>query len=72
MITYRICSKGYVATGTEGRRTPDHFHGVSKGNDFREACINFSKDNPNFNKYFDKERLTYWGCPLYDGTEPYN
>lgn len=61
--TYSIWSEGYRANGDCGSAT---FHGESKGNSFREACINFSKSNKEFLEYFDESDLTYWGCKLFD------
>ena len=63
MSTYEIWSEGYADNG--GSRGAIHF-GSAVGKDFKDACRNYAKENPEFNKYFDEERMTWWGCKLYD------
>lgn len=81
MKKWQIWSEGIGAmTGTEGRTTPAHFHGVGSGVTFKDACDNYFKENPSiayhrqdgtlvYKDYYDPERLTYWGCKLYDNEE---
>ncbi|MGV6935849.1 hypothetical protein ACWA2B_10080 [Paenibacillus sp. CMM36] len=61
--SYDIWSEGFVVTGGSGTA---HFHGSSTGKDFKEACDRFAQANPEFKKYYSSERLTYWGCRLFD------
>ncbi len=62
MRTFEIWSEGYRCNGDRGEAT---LHGLSKGNDFKEACITFAKKRPGFNTYFNQESMTYWGCGLF-------
>ncbi|MHB0943408.1 hypothetical protein ACYCSU_17300 [Paenibacillus sp. ALE1] len=63
MKSYDIWSEGFVVTGGSGTA---HFHGSSTGKDFKEACDRFAEANPEFKEYYSSERLTYWGCRLFD------
>ena len=63
MNTYEIWSEGFVVM--EGH-CKAHLHGYAKGNTFKEACINYAKTDKEFEFYFDSERMTYWGCKLFD------
>ncbi|GAB6989532.1 hypothetical protein [Paenibacillus pini] len=65
MRSYDIWSEGYVATGGSGRV---YYHGYSSGESFKEACVNFARENNEFNKYFDAERMSFWGCKLYSSS----
>lgn len=66
MAVYEIWSEGYVATGESGGAT---MHGTISGDSFPDACSRYAKANPEFAKYFDAERLTYWGCRLFDSQD---
>ena len=61
-MEHEIWAEGFRATGESGKAT---LISTSKGKTFKEACINFSKTDPDFRKLFDENRLTYWGCRLY-------
>lgn len=63
MYNYEIWSEGFNATGESGRAT---FHGASIGVDFKDACDRFAENNKDFKYYYSPERLTYWGCRLFD------
>lgn len=63
MNTYEIWSEGFVVMEGYGKA---HLHGYTKGNTFKEACINYAKTDKEFEFYFDSERMTYWGCKLFD------
>jgi hypothetical protein len=54
--------EGYVITGNSSTAT---FEGVFEANSFREACDQAFNDEKH-KGYYDRERLTYWGCGLYD------
>jgi hypothetical protein len=58
MRTFQIWSEGYRATG---QNATANRHGVMTGENFREACLNFFKEN----KYYDAQKNTYWGCRLF-------
>jgi len=60
MKVYDIWSEGYRATGEHGTA---HHHGCAEGKTFRAACINFFDSS---NEYFNKDKLAYWGCRLFD------
>ena len=59
MTTFEIWSEGYAVM--EGRGTAHH-HGNIEANSFKEACDIFFNNN----KLYNPERLTYWGCKLFD------
>lgn len=56
---YKIWSEGYVATGEHGRA---FCHGISYGTSFHAACVDFFKDDINYNCKDD----THWACRLFD------
>ena len=60
---YEIWAEGFVATGENG---PADLLGINSGFTFKEACINLAARKKEFARYFDPERLTYWGCRLFD------
>lgn len=62
-MEYEIWSEGYEATID---RSGAIYHGSSDGSDFEDACIRFAETHPEFDKYFNKEKLTCWGCRLFD------
>ena len=63
MKRFDIWSEGFADNG--GSRGAIYF-GSAEGKDFKDACRNFAKINPNFNEYFNEEDMTWWGCSLYD------
>lgn len=66
METYNIWSEGYCVTGGYSKHI---LLGTSKGNSFKEAVINWMNNTPDYKKFFDENRLTYWGCRLYPTEE---
>ena len=62
METYSIWAEGYCVNEGYGAH---QLLGTSKGNSFKEAVINWMNNNPDYKKFFDENRLTYWGCRLY-------
>jgi len=62
MQEFEIWSEGYVVTGDEGQA---HYHGTVLAETFKKACI-FLFDNDEHKKFFDPERMTHWGCRLFD------
>lgn len=65
MNEYEVWSEGYRVSGNECDAT---FHGVFKGATFSDACAEFAKTISRPGD-FDPERLTYWGCELFDNEE---
>lgn len=65
MKEFDIWSEGYVATGQSSGAT---LLGYAKGEDFVQACVNLAKQDREFASYFDKDRMTYWGCRLFDNS----
>lgn len=63
MKKFNIWSEGYRATGDWADA---QFHGLSEGDSFEQACIRFAKENAWFDKWFHPEKMTFWGCKLYD------
>lgn len=59
MIEFEVWSEGYVITGNSGQA---HMMGKIKANSFQEACDKLLLND----KYYNSERLSYWGCKLYD------
>lgn len=56
---FQVWSEGYRASGDRGTAT---FHGQVEAENFKAAC-----DQIIGNSYlYDSERLTYWGCRLFD------
>ena len=63
MKKYEIWSEGFVVMEGRGKA---QLHGYAEGNTFKEACINYAKSDKEFDFYFDPNRMTYWGCKLFD------
>lgn len=61
--TFAIWSEGYAINGERGEAT---LHGFSNAETFEEACVIFGLLHPEFEIYFDPERMSYWGCKLFD------
>ena len=61
MIRFGIWMEGYAATGESAGAS---FVGESTGEDFKDACQNWYKNNPD--PYYSKENNSYWGCRLFD------
>lgn len=63
MNQYAIWSEGFhVMEGRSGAI----LHGYAEGETFEDACKNLAEKDSSFKGYFDPERLTYWGCRLFD------
>jgi hypothetical protein len=67
-MKYNIWSEGYAV---QGNSAGPHCHARGVDADsFKEACVKFFSTDPiTHASYFDAERMTYWGCKLYHGTE---
>lgn len=58
-MKYEVWMEGYAATGESG---PAQLHSIEEADSFQEACeASFKHD-----MYFDKEKLTWWACRLFD------
>jgi len=65
--TFDVWMEGYLATGMEGIPQRATYLGSYEGDTFADACEAAIKDNyPNDTKLFDKTRLSWWGCRMYD------
>lgn len=60
---YQIWTEGYAATGESSRAI---YHGISKGETFKQAVENYIKENNWDEKLYNSDKLTYWGCKFYD------
>jgi hypothetical protein len=56
---YDIWAEGYAVTGNSG--TAQKMAGGVRATSFKNACIKHFEGSP----FFDKEKLTYWGCKLF-------
>ena len=63
MKTYEIWSEGFHVN--EGL-SPAHFYGIQQAESFKEACILVARKHPGFAHNFDADRMTHWGCQLFD------
>ncbi len=63
MKIWQIWSEGYAVTGQAGKA---HLHGETEAETFNDACLTLAKRDGKFAKYFDPQRMTFWGCRLFD------
>lgn len=63
MKTFDIWAEGYAATGNRSGAT---LMGSARGENFKGACDAYAAMNPRFAAYYDPERLTHWGCRLFN------
>ena len=61
-MKFEIWSEGYWATGDKDSAG---YHGEWEGETFADACEAWAS-NIQHPEYFNKSRLTYWGCRLFD------
>lgn len=64
--SYSIWSEGFQTTGEHGRAV---LHSIVLASSFQKACDHLAKKHREFAKYYDPNKLTYWGCRLYDNEE---
>lgn len=62
-ILYEIWSEGFVVQGNSSGAI---YHGSEYARTFKEACNKLSKKSLEFNRYYDPEDMTFWGCRLFD------
>ncbi len=60
---YEIWSEGFVTSFEHGGAT---FHGTEFGVSFKDACQNLANKDPEFKRNFNSDRMTFWGCNLFD------
>ena len=66
--TYTVWMQGYLTTGMEGYPEPARLIGTAEAESFSDACKTLCSD-PQWqidHGHFDPERLTVWGCRLFD------
>lgn len=63
MKLWQIWSEGFAVTGNEGTA---HYHGTEGAETFADACARLAARDAEFGKYFDLQRLSFWGCRLFD------
>jgi hypothetical protein len=67
MKKFQIWREGYMCQGMD-RPARAEFLGEEIAHNFKEACIKYYEKNPDMKKHFDPERMTEWGCGLYDNS----
>jgi hypothetical protein len=60
---YDIWTEGFRATGQYGTAM---LHKSVKAGSLKEACLKYAQEDTDFEDYFDPERMTYWGCKIFD------
>lgn len=66
---FDVWMEGYSATG---QYCPHEFVGKAIAKDFKTACAIAVKERygeEEFNKYYDADRCSYWGCRCFDNEE---
>ena len=63
MTEFEIWAEGFVDNGGRAGAT---MLGKANGKTFKDACKNRAERDAEFNRYFDEDRMTYWGCRLFD------
>lgn len=63
MKKWHVWMEGFEATGNS---KPAEYGGEFEGDTFADACENWLKSAGMNEQLFDKARLTYWGCHLFD------
>lgn len=59
----QIWSEGYVATGEHGTAV---CHGDVAAPTLQDACDKLAAQDPSFRAHYDRGRMTFWGCRLFD------
>ena len=63
MKEFEIWSEGYAATGESAKA---YFYGTQEAETFKDACDTYADNNPTFKSCYNAEKLTMWGCQLFD------
>lgn len=61
--SWHIWAEGHIATGTTGDAIS---LGTASGDSFKAACDSLAASNPSFACNYDPDRMTFWGCRLFD------
>lgn len=61
-----IWSEGYIATGDHGLA---RFWKTIDAQSLQEATDLLARDDEKFRKHYDRNRMTWWGCRLFDNEE---
>ncbi|PGK51961.1 hypothetical protein CN918_29665 [Priestia megaterium] len=56
------CEGFHTSDGKSGA----FFQGYSHGVDLKDACMNLAKIDYPFATNFDEDRMTWWGCRIFD------
>lgn len=60
---FDVWSEGHAATGGGG---PAMHWGSGMAHSLTQMCEFVAQCNPTFAAHFDSERMTWWGCKLFD------
>ena len=63
MKKWPVWMEGFAATGNAKSA---EYGGEFEGETFADACENWLKASHGDEHLFDKAKLTYWGCQLFD------
>lgn len=64
MKVYDIWAEGYRCTSWQSSGAT--LVGQACAETFQEACDKYATYDEDFKQLYDPERLTYWGCDLFD------
>lgn len=59
----QVWSEGFAATGESGGAV---LHGEVEAATLQEACDRLAERDPSFRAHYDRGRMTFWGCRLFD------
>ena len=62
-MKYEIWSEGYRCTGNSSGAI---FLGTFEAESFKTACDLLAENDKEFGRLYDSERMTFWGCRLFD------
>lgn len=63
LILYEIWIEGWYATGGH---SPARLLGREYAESFGGACVLFVRNNPEYRQHFNLDKLSHWGCSLFD------
>ena len=62
-MKYEIWSEGYSCTGNSSGAI---YLGTFEAESFKAACDLLAKSDKEFDRLYNPERMTFWGCRLFD------
>ena len=62
-MIHEIWSEGFIATGQSEKAM---FRGKYEGKTFKDSIINWIEKDKDAKQYVDLDRMTYWGCRLFN------